>query len=269
MWWSLPRARDVRRRRSGGEPGVGSSRFWRLVRCGLTRGAIRPRGQRDQRGEPGCHRSGKHGSPVARGSGTLAGPVHGVGDGWQQRGPERRAQLPAGVDHPADQALLSLGAPGAARHHAAERRAGGPEPDEHHGGQHRVVAAARRELGQDREPGSSGKARHNEYPVDSKASCPPGGEHAGGKADDALRCDRQAGGERRKAQDLLQVEGEHEHLPAVPQAQQQHQGAGAAQPAHAQQAGPDERVGAAPLGHRERGDGQGRQPERDQHAGRA
>jgi hypothetical protein len=51
----------------------------------------------------------------------------------------------------------------------------------------------------------------------------PRPDHARGEPDHALRGDDQAGEQRRLVQHLLQVQGEHEQLPAVPQAEQEGQ----------------------------------------------
>jgi hypothetical protein len=101
-----------------GVPDVG----WRV-------GRLSPGVQRHEGGEPGCHGPGEHGGAVAGCQGAVAGSVHGAGDRGQQRRSEGGAQLPAGVDNAADQALVAVGDARAGRDHAAERHPGRAEPD--------------------------------------------------------------------------------------------------------------------------------------------
>jgi hypothetical protein len=78
----------------------------------------------DNGGEPGD----EHRGPIA------ANPTRAdrVGDDGQQRGPDRRTNLTARVDHAANQSLVGIGHTAAGDHQRAERRARGAKAYEHH-----------------------------------------------------------------------------------------------------------------------------------------
>ena len=170
-----------------------------------------------------------------------------LGHGGQQRGADRRADLAAGVDHPADQPLVAVGHASAGGDHGAERGPGGAEADQHHRGQQRAVTAAGRQPGQSQEPHGGHGTGQDQHPADAHAAGQPGAEHPGGEPDHALRGDGQAGGQRREVQHLLEVERQDDQLARVPQAEQQVHRARLAQVRPPQQAGRDERLGMTPL----------------------
>src|SRR5579872_3120806 len=187
----------------------------------------------------GRHRGqagGEHGGAVA-GHADRAVRTTGAdrfGHGGQQGGAHRGADLAAGVDHAAYQALVGVGHAAAGQHHRPERGACGAEADQHDDQQDRAVAVGG-QPGQDREAGRGRGAGQDQEPADADLARQPGPEHARGEADHALRGDGQAGEQGRFVQDLLQVQRHDEHLAAVPQAQQERQGAAVAQAGAAEQ----------------------------------
>jgi hypothetical protein len=80
------------------------------------------------------------------------------------------------------------------------------------------------------------RAGQDEQPPDAHLSREPRPEHARGEASDALRRDDQAGHKRRLVQRLLEVQGQHEHLAAVPQSEQEGDHCAIAQPWQEQEA---------------------------------
>ena len=211
---------------------------------------------RHERGQRGCHRRGEHGGPVARDAGNRTALVDGHRDGGQQGRADRRAHLAAGVNDPADQALIAVGDPAAGDHHGAERGSGGPESDRHDGRQQQAVTAGRRQLGEDQEAGRGHPAGQDEDPADANPAGQPGAEHSRGESHDALRGDGQPGRQRRVMQDLLEVDRQDDHLASVPQAEQHVHRAGLAETGQPQQVGADQRVGV-PLLDQPEGDGCG------------
>jgi hypothetical protein len=198
---------------------------------------------------------GEHGGAVAGDTGRAS--ADGLGHGGQQGGAHRGADLAAGVDHAADQALVGVGHAAAGQHHRPERGARGAEADQHDDQQDRAVADGG-QVGEHREADRGHGAGQDQQPLDADAVGQARPEHARGEADHALRGDGQPGEQGRLMQDLLQVQRHDEHLAAVPQAQQERQSAAVAQARTAQQGQPDERLGVPGFGHSERGGGGGR-----------
>lgn len=150
----------------------------------------------DEHGQPGGHRRREHGGSVAGDAGDGPALVDGHGHRRKQGGADRGADLAAGVDHAAHQALIAVGDPAASDHHGPERGACGTESDRHNRSQQQAVAAGRGQLGEDQEAGGGQPAGQDEYPPDPDPAGQPGAQQAGGESDDALRRDGQAGGQR-------------------------------------------------------------------------
>src|ERR1700744_4108553 len=151
----------------------------RRAGSGRLRGGVagpgRPPG--DQHGQDRGDRAGEHRGPVAGGPGPVPDTHR---HRRQQRGPDGRADLTAGVDHPTDHALVAVGNAAAGDHDRAEGGAGGAEPDQHHGQQQRAVAVGR-QLGQDQEAGGDEGPGHGEQPADpAETGRQPGGGDAPG-----------------------------------------------------------------------------------------
>ncbi len=178
--------------------------------------------------------------------------ANGCRDRGQCRSAERGADLSTGVDDAADDALLGSRDTGSGDHHGAERGTGGAEADEHHRSQQQAVVPVGRELGEHHESGCGDGAREHKDAANADAAGHPGPEGTSGEADNALRSDGQAGSQRRVPEYLLQVQREHEHLAAVPQAEEQVQRPGRAKGRTADQLRGQQRVRVPPLGDNER-----------------
>lgn len=119
----------------------------------------------------------------------------GCGDRGQRCGAERRADLAAGVDHAADNALVFPRNPGGGNHHGAERGASRAEPDQHHRGQQeRTVMAAGGELGEQHKPARGDGPGEHQHAPDADPARQPRPEGARREPDDPLRSDGQSGG---------------------------------------------------------------------------
>ena len=114
----------------------------------------------------------------------------------QRGGAERCADLAAGVDNAADDALLGSRHSGGGDHHRAERGTGGAEADQHHRCQQRAVVAVGGELGEHQESGCGYRASEHQYAPNADAAGQPGTEGTGGEADNPLGSDSHAGGQR-------------------------------------------------------------------------
>lgn len=119
----------------------------------------------------------------------------GCGDRGQRCCAERCADLAAGVDHAADDALLGRRNPGGGNHHGAERGTSRTEPDKHHSGQQeRTVMPAGGELGEQRKPARGEGPGEHEHAPDAEPARQPGPEGARRKPDDPVRSYGKPGG---------------------------------------------------------------------------
>jgi hypothetical protein len=212
-------------------------------------------------GDYGGHRGGQHRGAVAGNAGDAA--ADGLGHRRQQRGAHRGADLAAGVDHAADQALIGVRHPPAGEHHHAERGARRAEADQRDHEKDRAVPGGGQAGRQDHEAGRGHGAGQHQQAPHADAGGQPGAEQARGEAHHALRGDDQAGEQRRLVQHLLQVQRQHEHLAAVPQAEQERQRAAVTKPPAAQEFRVDQRVRVPCFGLAERGGRGGGRRERD------
>src|SRR5580693_3818295 len=172
--------------------------------CGRGGGYHGPFGQnigiRTLAGGTGASRRGVGGVP-GHGGGShrgQAGGEHGgavAGHGGQQGGAHRGADLAAGVDHAADQALVGVGHAAAGQHHRPERGARGAQADQRDHEQDRAVAAGR-QPGEDREADPGRGGGQHQQALDAYAAGQARSEHAHGEPDHALRGDGQPGEQR-------------------------------------------------------------------------
>ncbi len=102
--------------------------------------------------------------------------------------------------------------------------------------------------------------------MNAEMSRQPCAQQTGDESDNPLWSDAQSGLERGQLQDLLKIDGENEHFTTVPQAEQQHEGAGVAQSVDVQQGRLHERVGPTVFVRREGRARQGGQSQRSQYA---
>jgi hypothetical protein len=212
--------------------------------------------------------SSQHRGTVSPHPATLAGPVHCDSDGRQQRRPHRCADLAARVDGTADEALVAVSHPSGRRDHARKGSAGRAEADQHDRQERGAVATAGGQLSEDEETCCRRGASQDEQALRADAAHQACTEQPRAEADDALWGDHQPTGEGRVMQHLLKVEGQDEHLPAVPDPQQHHEGARVAQRLRLEEPQRHQRVRVMALDEKEAKSGRSHEGGRQQHRGR-
>jgi hypothetical protein len=109
--------------------------------------------RRDQHGQPGRDRRGEHGGTVVGDPGDGTAVIDRDRDSRQQCRADGRAQLTAGVDDAANQALVAVRDAAAGDDHGGERGPRGPESDRHDGRQQQAVTPGDGQLSEDQEAG--------------------------------------------------------------------------------------------------------------------
>jgi hypothetical protein len=138
---------------------------------------------------------------ITHGAGHFAAVDH-LGHGRKQRSPNRRPELPASVDHSADQALLVVWHATARGHHRPECNTGGPEADKRHRCKHRAVAAAGGQAHQYQETECGRAAGQHQPPSHPDTGGKPSAERTGSEPNHFLGGHGQAGHQGRVVQHL-------------------------------------------------------------------